>query len=188
MRLHDDSLATRPRAPQAHWDSRRQPDAGLGDQILVLGLGNDLLSDEAVGIRVVRHLAGHPLLPAGVGLLDGGTLSFTLAGPIAAAGGLVVVDAARLGAAPGTIEVLEGAAMDRKIASACSSVHEVGLADLFDIARLTDSLPARRCLVGIEPARIDWGSDLTPAVAGAVPQAAIEVLTVIARWRGGAAD
>lgn len=154
--------------------------------ILVLGLGNDLLSDEAVGIRVVRYLAEGGLVPQGVELLDGGTLSFTLAGPIAAASGLIVVDATRFGGPPGWVEVLEGAAMDRKLAGACSSVHEVGLADLFDIARLTDSLPANRCLVGIEPALIDWGSTLTPAVADAVPEAGTRVLEVIARWRQAA--
>ncbi len=152
-------------------------------RILVLGLGNDLLTDEAVGIRVIRHLAERQPRPEGVDLLDGGTLSFTLAGPIAAATGLIVVDAARLGATPGTVGVFEDEAMDRKLAGACSSVHEVGLTDLLDIARLTDSLPPRRCLVGIEPAEIGWGSALTPAVESAVPAAAARVVEIIERWR-----
>ncbi len=173
-------------APQASSSALLGPDQESAGRILVLGLGNDLLSDEAVGVRVVRYLAEGGLVPRGVDLLDGGTLSFTLAGPIAEAGGLIVVDAARLGASPGRVEVIEGEAMDRKLAGACSSVHEVGLADLFDIARLTDSLPPNRCLVGIEPASIDWGSDLTPAVADAVPEAAARVLEVIARWQGAA--
>lgn len=173
-------------APQADSAPVDRPREAPNRSILVLGLGNDLLSDEAVGIRVVRYLAERGLAPEGVELLDGGTLSFTLAGPIAAAGGLIVVDAARLGAPPGTVEVMEGAAMDRKLAGACSSVHEVGLADLLDMARLTDSLPEHRCLVGIEPARIDWGSDLTPSVAAAVPEAAARVVEIIGCWQGRA--
>lgn len=173
-------------AVQAPDSPQEGPHPEPAERILVLGLGNDLLSDEAVGIRVVHHLAEGGLVPPGVELLDGGTLSFTLAGPIADATGLIVVDAARLGATPGTVAVLEGEAMDRKLSGACSSVHEVGLADLFDIARLTDSLPAHRCLVGIEPALIEWGSSLTPRVAEAVPLAASRVLEVIARWRAAA--
>jgi len=62
-------------------------------------------------------------------------------------------------------------------------VHEVSLSDLFDMARLTDSLPARRALIGIEPERVDWGSELTPAVAAAVPCAADEIRALLQRWR-----
>lgn len=171
-------------APQAH---PLEPEALTTPAhrrlILVLGLGNDLLTDEAVGIRVVRYLA--EILPddRDLQILDGGTLSFTLAGPIAEASGLIVIDATRFGASPGTVAVFEGEAMDRKLNGTCSSVHEVGLADLFDIARLTDSLPARRCLVGIEPAAIDWGNDLSGPVAESVPEAAAKVVAVIEAWR-----
>jgi hydrogenase maturation protease len=59
----------------------------------------------------------------------------------------------------------------------------VSLADLFDIARLTDSLPAQRALVGVEPAQVDWGSELSPAVAAAVPRAVAEIDALLTRWR-----
>jgi hydrogenase maturation protease len=102
---------------------------------------------------------------------DGGTLSFTLAGPIAESQRLIVVDAAAMGAPPGTVRVFEGEAMDRQLSLHAKTVHEVSLADLFDIARLTDTLPAHRALVGIEPAVVDWGSELTPPVEAAVAEA-----------------
>ena len=173
-------MASQARAP-AFPDPDPRP--AVPARILVLGLGNDLLSDEAVGIRVVRYLAETLPNEGDVQILDGGTLSFTLAGPIAEASGLIVVDAARLGSAPGTVAIFEGEAMDRKLNGTCSSVHEVGLADLFDIARLTDSLPPHRCLVGIEPAEIDWGSELSEAVARSVPEAAARIRTLIDAWR-----
>ncbi|MEA3275122.1 MAG: HyaD/HybD family hydrogenase maturation endopeptidase [Pseudomonadota bacterium] len=152
---------------------------------LVLGIGNRLLTDEAVGLEVVRRLSEeHGDLP-NVRFLDGGTLSFTLAGPIAEAKRLIVVDAARMGTAPGTVRIFDGPAMDRQLSGNVSSVHEVSLADLLDIAKLTESLPLLRCLVGIEPATVDWGDTLTGRVQEAVPQAMTEVLTMIARWNGG---
>lgn len=150
---------------------------------LILGLGNVLLSDEAVAAAVLAALAAQTPPDPDLTLLDGGTLSFTLAGPIAAARQLIVVDAAAMGEPPGSVRLFEGAAMDRQLRQHARSVHEVSLADLIDIARLTDSLPARRALIGIEPGCIDWGEDLTPAVAAAVPTAVTLICDLLARWR-----
>jgi hydrogenase maturation protease len=60
----------------------------------------------------------------------------------------------------------------------------VSLADLMDMARLTDRLPTRRALIGIEPALVDWGDGLTPEVAAAVPLAMAEVRRLLSRWDG----
>jgi hydrogenase maturation protease len=150
---------------------------------LILGLGNVLLTDEAVGAAVLRALEPAAASDPDLRLYDGGTLSFTLAGPIGDAARLIVVDAAAMGDPPGTVRVFEGEAMDRQLSMHAKSVHEVSLADLFDIARLTDSLPAQRALVGIEPAQVDWGDQLTPAVAAAVPEAVSQVQGLLHRWR-----
>lgn len=152
-------------------------------KILVLGIGNNLLTDEGVGIHVVEYLREHhPNLP-NVELMDGGTLSFTLAEPIAAADALIVVDAARLDAPPGTIRSFEGEAMDTYMKGKRGSVHEVGLADLFDMARLTGDLPHKRCLIGIQPDSMDWGELPTSEVAAAIPEVAERVVNTVARWR-----
>ena len=150
---------------------------------LILGLGNVLLTDEAVGVAVLDALAADAETTPGLSLVDGGTLSFTLAGPIGDAARLIVVDAAAMGEAPGSIRVFEGTAMDEQLTRHAKSVHEVSLSDLMDIARLTDSLPQRRALIGIEPERVDWGSELTPPVAAAVPRAVSEVRALLQRWR-----
>jgi hydrogenase maturation protease len=154
---------------------------------LLLGLGNTLLTDEAVGPRVVERMQAEGDAPGRIRYIDGGTLSFTLAGPIAECQRLVVVDAAAMGAPPGTVRVFEGAAMDRRLALHAKSVHEVSLADLLDIARLTDTLPPRRALVGIEPAVVDWGDELTPAVRSAVPEAIARIRDLLAGWDARAA-
>ena len=150
---------------------------------LILGLGNVLLSDEGVGVAVLQGLAEEADTDADLTLLDGGTLSFTLAGPIADAQRLIVVDAAAMGDPPGSIRTFEGTAMDQQLSRHAKSVHEVSLADLMDIARLTDSLPGQRALIGIEPERVDWGSELTASVAAAVPKAIDAIHTLLARWR-----
>lgn len=148
---------------------------------LILGIGNTLFADEAVGVEVIRRLEAAGDLEDVV-FIDGGTLSFTLAAPIADSPRLIVVDAAILGEPPGTVRVFEGEAMDRQLSGKGKSVHEVSLMDLMDIARLSDTLPEQRALVGVEPQVVDWGDALTPTVEAAVPQAMAAVRELVARW------
>jgi hydrogenase maturation protease len=152
--------------------------------ILVLGIGNTLLADEGVGIVAMKALQAHLGPAADIDFLDGGTLSFTLAVPIAECTALLVFDAAELGGPPGTVALVEGEAMDRFLGeNRKSSVHEVGLIDLMSIARLTDHWPARRALIGVQPLKLDWGETLTPAVSQAVEIMCLRGAEVVARWR-----
>jgi hydrogenase maturation protease len=151
---------------------------------VVLGVGNTLLTDEGVGVHVVEQLRrDYPDLDA-VEYLDGGTLSFTLAGPMAEAEQLIIIDAAELKAAPGTVTLFENQAMDDYLGyGKRRSVHEVSLLDLLAIAHLTDSLPARRALIGIQPQELGWGDAPSPVVAAAIPQACAMALDLIRKWR-----
>lgn len=151
---------------------------------LVLGLGNTLLSDEGVGVHVVEALQADGLESEQLSLLDGGTLSFSLAAPMAEAEQLIVVDAAELGEAPGTIRVFENDAFDDFLGSHRKhSVHEVGLLDLLAISRLTDAMPSQRALVAIQPQSLSWGEQPSPDVATAISPACEQVLQLIKRWQ-----
>jgi hydrogenase maturation protease len=159
-------------------------DEPLTTKTLVLGLGNTLLSDEGAGVHAVRALSERYPELQNVELLDGGTLSFTLAGPIESADHLVVIDAANLHAAPGTVRVFVDDEMDRYLgAHNKRSVHEVSLIDLLVIARLTERLPRRRALIGIQPASLDWGDHPTREVADALPQVCDMTVDLIREWR-----
>lgn len=152
------------------------------ESVLILGIGNTLLSDEGIGVHLVNRLQRQFGEIPGIEYLDGGTLSFTLAEPIARADGLIVADAARMGEKPGTLKVFHDEQMDRYLQGTRSSVHEVSLGDLLDIARLSDTLPARRCLVGIEPADLDWGERLSDAVEPAMDEAVAEIVSILNSW------
>jgi hydrogenase maturation protease len=151
-------------------------------KILVLGIGNTLLGDEGAGVHAIRRLQECLVESEGVELLDGGTLGFMLAGPIAEADGMIVIDAAQLNSLPGTVALFQGPEMERFLAGPKRSVHEVSLIDLLTAAQLTDSLPARRALVGIQPASLDWSETLSEPVARAVPLACEMVAGLIAEW------
>ncbi len=156
----------------------------MTNNTLVLGIGNTLLSDEGVGVRMLAYLQDNYPDLAHVDYLDGGTLSFTLAAWIEEADNLVVIDAAQLDAVPGTVKVFEGEAMDRFAGRTKRSVHEVSLGDLLAIAHLTDAIPQQRALVAIQPEEIDWGSRLSDGVDRALPAAAARVAGLVHRWTG----
>lgn len=155
----------------------------MGQKTLVLGLGNTLLSDEGAGVYVIRELARTQPPRDDLEFMDGGTLSFTLAGAIEDSDALIVVDTAQLDAEAGSVSVFAGEAMDEFVVTGKkTSVHEVSLVDLLAIARLEGHLPERRALVGIQPEELDWGDGPTPKVAQAVPIACNEVMRLVDQW------
>jgi hydrogenase maturation protease len=150
---------------------------------LVLGLGNVLLGDEGVGVRAVQRLTAAFGDERDVRCLDGGTLSFALAGPIEDCERLIVIDAAELRAAPGSVRVFEGEAMDRFVgAGGKRSVHEVSLADLLSIACLAGRLPGKRALIAIQPAFVGWSEAPTTQGAAAIERACALAQELIGRW------
>jgi hydrogenase maturation protease len=156
-------------------------------RVLVLGVGNTLLGDEAAGVRVVEALASRRPWPDGVEFVDGGTLSFTLAGTVAAHDALLVIDAAELGAAPGTVQLFQDDRMDAFLGgNRRQSVHEVSLLDVLAITRVEGLLPARRALIAIQPERIEWSESLSPAVAGAQERVCAIAWELIEDMRGAA--
>jgi hydrogenase maturation protease len=150
---------------------------------LVLGIGNVLLSDDGAGVKLLERLRSE--LGAGVAdFVDGGTLSFSLLSYIESTDSMLVIDAADLDGAPGAIGLFEDLAMDRYLASARRrTVHEVGLIDLLDMARLQGCLPRRRALLCIQPSRIEWSETLSAPVAQALPAAGREAKALLQRWR-----
>lgn len=162
--------------------------APAGTRVLVLGVGNPLMSDDGVGQRLLAALAA--ILPAldGVEYLDAGTLGFMLLPRIEQCDALLALDAASLDAAPGTVRVFEAEAFDAFVRTPRCSVHELGLRDLLDAARLTGSLPGRRALVGVQPAQLGWGVELSPDVEASLADATAAARRVLEGWLATACD
>ncbi|MHB9085162.1 MAG: hydrogenase maturation protease [Thiobacillus sp.] len=150
----------------------------------MLGIGNILLTDEGIGIHVLQALEPELANWPDVTLLDGGTLSFTLAGPIEDADALIVVDAANIKTKPGEWALLKGEEMDAFLmGNRKSTVHEVGLTDLRAIAMLAGHWPEKRAMLAIRPDVVDWGERPTPAVAAAIPPACAAIRGLIREWQ-----
>jgi hydrogenase maturation protease len=134
---------------------------------LVLGIGNLLMGDEGVGVHALRALEREQW-PAGVELLDGGTGGFHLLEYLTRHRRLVMIDATMDGAPAGTVAVLRPRyASDFPRAL---TAHDIGLRDLIDSAALLGPLPdVTLVTVSIEEIN-SMVTDLSPAVAGAIPE------------------
>lgn len=153
------------------------------NSIAVVGIGNSLLKDDGVGIHALDFFSRvNPF--DDVTCIDAGTVGLALMDRLFDLDGLVALDAMRLGKTPGTVTVLEGSDMDDHLRNHHGSVHELGLSDLMDALRLSDDLPAKRALIGIEPGDIDWGTEPTAAVAAAIPAATARLSELLGQWRG----
>ncbi len=156
-----------------------------GKPILILGLGNTLLKDEAAGVRVAEAVARHDLAAAlNLRCLDGGTIGLSLLVEMEDAGAMVVTDAAMLDLPPGGTQLFEGPEMDRFLRGRSRNAHDIGLDDLMDALRLRQAVPERRALLGIQPADMSVGEHMSEAVAGGVPGAVETVIGLVRRWRG----
>jgi hydrogenase maturation protease len=154
-------------------------------QIVVLGVGNILLTDEGAGIHASNSFHAKFGHLSNLRVVDGGTLSFTLAEHIDDADLLIVFDAARLEGPPGTVGAFVDKEMDRFLGSGRCSVHEVGLADLIGMAHLRGNLPRHRALVGVRPEAMGWGESMTDVVASAIPAMVDLAAELLAQWQPG---
>ncbi len=140
--------------------------------VLVLGLGNPLLRDDGVGLRLLEGLQAHAAPWGGrVESVDGGTQGLALLGRMAGRRALVLLDAVALGAAPGTVHRLDRATALQLAAVPGSTAHEGGAGALLAACDLIGDLPARVAVVGIEPAEVATGIGLSPPVRAGVPEA-----------------
>lgn len=153
--------------------------------ILLVGIGNILLTDDGVGVHVVRALdamqkAGKIAFP--VALRDGGTIGLALLAEFNQPSAVILIDAMELGAPPGTVRAFEGAEMDACLGGKKSTAHEVAASDLIAAAQLTGCAPERRALVAIQPGSTEWGLSLTEPVDAAIPRACDMALSLIQEW------
>jgi hydrogenase maturation protease len=152
------------------------------EQVLVLGIGNVLLRDDGVGVRVLQALEAGLEGDDRLRFVDGGTIGFMLQALIEEAPDLLVIDAVRMSASPGSVRCFENEDMDRFLTGRRGSVHEIGLSDVLDMARLTGRFPRRRALVGVEPSTTELGEQLSAEVEQGLASAVLMARGVLHRW------
>lgn len=132
--------------------------------VLVLGVGNVVMGDDGVGIRVVQQLQREYRFPKSVEIVDGGTLGLDLLPVLEGRSHLIMVDAVETGKEPGTCVRLAGEELPLALETRISP-HQMGLKDLLSVARLMGQAPGEMVLIGVQPGSIEMGTELTHEVS-----------------------
>jgi len=159
---------------------REMDDFGASN-IVVIGVGNTILSDEGVGVHAARLLKSDPRVPACVTILDGGTLGLELIPYASDASRILILDAMNSGKAPGTLARMTG--KDLLATPAGRSVHQLGVADLIAALFLVSSGPQEIAVFGVQPANTDWGTTLSQEVEAALVPLVDAAVGQIQLWK-----
>ena len=147
--------------------------------ILVLGIGNLVMSDDAVGAIVAQRLQYNYRFPDNVEVVDGGTLGLDLLPKLENITNLIMIDAVETGQKAGSCVRLSGQelpiALETKI-----SPHQMGLKDLLAVSRLMGHSPREMVLLGVQPGSIEMELGLTPEVEAVLDTLIFNVLTELA--------
>jgi hydrogenase maturation protease len=147
--------------------------------ITVLGVGNPIMGDDAVGLELLaRVAAARP--DRRVEYVDGGTGGMELVPVVEDAARLLVLDAVA-GPQAGVVVQFDGDQLPRLLSSKLSP-HQVGLLDVFAAVRLLGREPAAIEVVGIVPGVVEMRLGLTEAVAAALGEAADRAVQVLDGW------
>lgn len=128
-------------------------------KILVAGLGNILLSDEGIGVRIIEFLEKKGHLPHHVSLLDGATAGYTLIDCMKDFEKVILIDAVRGGDNPGTVYDFGFDDIINRPELKLSG-HQIGLPEVLMLAKRLGELP-EITLIGIEPRNLGYGLELS---------------------------
>ncbi len=133
-------------------------------EVLVLGLGNELLTDDGVGVHVIRMLQKEPPIE-GVVFAEVGTAILHAQDLLEQASHVIAIDAVRAGDESGAVYRFDSGQVPL---NQPASLHELGIVGLMQLIPAPDRPEVT--ILGIEPEKIDYGMELSPVVQAAMPR------------------
>lgn len=149
---------------------------------LVVGLGNPLMTDDGIGLAALARLDSEWEFPEGVELVDGGIWGLRLLPEIEDAGRLLLIDAIDVDRKAGEVIVLEIEEIPMFL-SAKLSPHQVGVRDVLALAALRGRLPAETVAMGIQPARIEMGTEISDEAKASMDALLERVVSRLEEWK-----
>ncbi len=166
------------RAPKAGGPDERSPSERVSPT-LVLGIGNILLRDEGVGVRVIEAMTRMEM-PPDVELFDGATAGLDLVDALAERQRVVVIDAVDDDSEPGTVMRLtpDDLLTDE---GRSTSLHELGLLETLTAAKQMGISTGEVVIIGVRPFNVECGLELSPQMQKLLPRLIELVLAEVGR-------
>ena len=151
------------------------------NSIVVLGVGNILLTDEGLGVHVVEDLKANYTFTPQISLIDGGTMGMELLTYMRGMKKILLIDAVNGGEAPGTIYEFPHHELEQYFTDHIS-VHEVGMQDILRIRAIQENPLEDAIVIGVEPESLEVGFEPSAPVQKALPEVKERVLRVLREW------
>lgn len=148
---------------------------------LVLGVGNLLMADEGIGLRVLERLVTTYEVPEEILILDGGTLGLDLLYYLEGISNLLLLDAVDAQKEPGYTIRLEGEQVPAFL-SIKISPHQIGVSDMLLAAKLKGIYPQNVVLWGIQPERVEIGLELSQTMENKIDLLVENVIFELSQW------
>ena len=161
-------------------DSSRLHDDG-NNEIVLLGVGNILLTDEGLGVHVVKDLKESFAFTPAITIIDGGTMGMELLTYMRGMKKILLVDAINGGEPPGTVYEFPHKELEQYFTEHIS-VHEVGMQDILRIRAIQEEPLEDAVVIGVEPESLEIGFEPSEVVQQALPEVKDRVLNVLRQW------
>ena len=135
------------------------------NDVVVIGLGNLLLSDEGIGIHLIRKLSEHQDKFPSVEFIDAGTGGMTVLHLIANRKKAVIIDCVKMGKKPGAIKQFEPADVQTVKKMTHFSLHEADILRIIELSRQLGECPDQIVIFGIEPESLELGQNLSKTLS-----------------------
>jgi hydrogenase maturation protease len=156
------------------------PTSDFDRDIVAVGIGNIVHADDGAGVHALQMLRDSARVPAGVSLIEGGTLGLELVSYLQNAKRILLLDAVDANAEPGSL--LRLTREDLLSIKGGWSVHQLGVADLLAALSLVSHGYQDVLLLGVQPQSTDWGTELSPKVKRALPALVETALEHLHAW------
>jgi hydrogenase maturation protease len=150
-------------------------DSPHSSAVRIIGLGNGMRGDDAVGLLAARRLRQE--VGDRVEVIEAEMMGVDLIELMKGGGIVILIDAACSGQAPGTIHRLDASANPIGAQIFSRSSHALGTVDALELARALGVLPATVIVYGVEAGSTEAGQPLSPAVAKALDQVVDQIVT-----------
>jgi hydrogenase maturation protease len=142
--------------------------------IRIIGLGNGMRGDDAVGLMAARRI--RQAIGKHAQVIEAEMAGADLIELMKGAHGVMLIDAARSGQAPGTIHRLDASAGPIGSQMFPRSSHALGTVDALELARAMGVLPATVIVYGVEVDNTEAGQPLSPLVATALDEVVARIV------------